>query len=387
MTKVALITGITGQDGAYLAEFLLDKGYIVHGIKRRTSLFNTDRIDHLYQDPHEKGVRFFLHHGDLTDSMSLTRVIQQVQPDEIYNLGAQSHVAVSFEEPEYTANSDATGALRILEAIRILGLEKKTRFYQASTSEMFGKVQETPQKETTPFYPRSPYACAKLYAHWITINYREAYGIFACSGILFNHESPIRGETFVTRKVTRALARIALGLQDCLYLGNLDSKRDWGHARDYVEAQWLMLQQDQPDDYVIATGTQYSVRDFVTAAAREIGIEMKWQGAGVNEIGIAHALLPSPVYGRGTEGEGQRAGHVSNLKPGTPIVRVDPKYFRPAEVETLLGDPTKAKTKLGWTAKTDFATLVKEMMHADMETAQRDALVARHGYQTPERHE
>ena len=375
MTKVALITGITGQDGAYLAEFLLNKGYVVHGLKRRTSLFNTDRIDHLYQDPHEKNVRFFLHHGDLTDSMSLTRVIQQTQPDEIYNLGAQSHVAVSFEEPEYTANSDATGALRLLEAIRILGLDKKTRFYQASTSEMFGKVQETPQRETTPFYPRSPYAVAKLYAHWITVNYREAYGIFACSGILFNHESPIRGETFVTRKVTRALARIALGLQECLYLGNLDSLRDWGHARDYVEAQWLMLQQDEPDDFVIATGKQYSVRHFVSAAANELGITLRWEGAGVNEVGIVESITASA------------ADLGKHLKPNVPLVRVDPKYFRPTEVETLLGDPTKANTKLGWTAKTDFATLVKEMMQADLVAAQRDALITRHGYATPERHE
>ena len=393
MTKVALITGITGQDGADLAEFLLNKGYIVHGIKRRTSLFNTDRIDHLFRDVHEEGVKFFLHHGDLTDSMSLTHVIQKVQPDEIYNLGAQSHVMVSFEEPEYTANSDATGALRILEAIRILGLEKKTRFYQASTSEMFGKVQETPQKETTPFYPRSPYGVAKLYAHWITVNYRESYGIFACSGILFNHESPIRGETFVTRKITRALARIALGMQDCLYLGNLDSRRDWGHARDYVEAQWLMLQQDEPDDYVIATGIQYSVRDFVTAAAKEIGIEITWQGTGVNEIGIVNRILtstitstPSPGQGEGQDG-GRTSKQSNTLKPGTTIVRIDPKYFRPAEVETLLGDASKAKAKLGWTAKTDFATLVKEMMHADMESAQRDALISRHGFAAPERHE
>ena len=402
MTKTALITGITGQDGAYLAEFLLNKGYIVHGIKRRTSLFNTDRIDHLFRDVHEEGVKFFLHHGDLTDSMSLTHVIQKVQPDEIYNLGAQSHVMVSFEEPEYTANSDATGALRILEAIRILGLEKKTRFYQASTSEMFGKVQETPQKETTPFYPRSPYGVAKLYAHWITINYRESYGIFACSGILFNHESPIRGETFVTRKITRALARIALGMQDCLYLGNLDSKRDWGHARDYVEAQWLMLQQDEPDDYVIATGKQYSVREFVTAAAREIGIEMQWEGTGANEIGVAtgrataarastrlashYTATPSRARGENRNGYTKPIKGTS-LKPGTAIVRIDPKYFRPAEVETLLGDASKAKAKLGWTAKTDFATLVKEMMHADMESAQRDALISKHGYAAPERHE
>ena len=398
MTKVALITGVTGQDGAYLAEFLLGKGYIVHGIKRRTSLFNTDRIDHLFRDVHEKGVKFFLHHGDLTDSMSLTRVIQKVQPDEIYNLGAQSHVAVSFEEPEYTANSDATGALRILEAIRILGLEKKTRFYQASTSEMFGKVRETPQKETTPFHPRSPYGVAKLYAHWITVNYREAYGIFACSGILFNHESPIRGETFVTRKITRALARIVLGMQECLYLGNLDSRRDWGHARDYVEAQWLMLQQDEPEDFVIATGKQYSVRDFVTAAAKEIGITLRWEGAGTNELGIVASIsapLTAPSHHASTPSPAQREGWVkdaaadlaANIKPNTPIIRIDPKYFRPAEVESLLGDATKARTKLGWTAKTDFATLVKEMMQADLVAAKRDALVTRHGYANPERHE
>lgn len=359
--KVALITGITGQDGAYLAEFLLNKGYVVHGIKRRTSLFNTDRIDHLYQDPHDKGARLFLHHGDMTDSMSLTRVIQQVQPDEIYNLAAQSHVAVSFEEPEYTANSDALGALRVLEAIRILGLEKKTRYYQASTSELFGKVQETPQKETTPFYPRSPYAAAKLYAYWITVNYREAYGMFACNGILFNHESPIRGETFVTRKVTRALARIKLGLQDCVYLGNLDAKRDWGHARDYVEAQWLMLQQAEPEDFVIASGEQYSVRDFVNVAAKEIGMELAWKGKGVQE----HAF------------DGQ----------GRCVVRVDPRYFRPTEVETLLGDPTKARSKLGWTAKVSFYELVSEMIVADLAEAERDELVKRHGYQAPNHHE
>ena len=359
--KVALITGITGQDGAYLAELLLNKGYVVHGVRRRTSLFNTDRIDHLYRDPHDKGVKLFLHYGDLTDSMSLTRIIQQVQPDEIYNLAAQSHVAVSFEEPEYTANSDATGALRILEAIRILGLEKKTRFYQASTSEMFGKVQETPQKETTPFHPRSPYGVAKLYAHWITINYREAYGIFACSGILFNHESPIRGETFVTRKITRALARIKLGLQDCLYLGNMDAKRDWGHARDYVEAMWLMLQQDKPEDFVIATGVQYSVREFVNAAATELGMTLQWSGSGLDENAIDEA--------------------------GKVRVAVDPRYFRPTEVETLLGDPTKAKTKLGWSVRTNFATLVKEMMKTDMDAAKRDSVMAKHGYQTPERHE
>ena len=323
--KVALITGVTGQDGAYLAEFLLDKGYIVHGIKRRTSLFNTDRIDHLYKDRHDKDVQFFLHHGDMTDSSSLMRIIQEVQPDEIYNLAAQSHVAVSFEEPEYTANSDALGALRVLEAIRILKLEKKTRYYQASTSELYGLVQEIPQKETTPFYPRSPYAVAKLYAYWITVNYREAYGMYACNGILFNHESPLRGETFVTRKITRALARIKLGLQDCLYLGNLDAKRDWGHARDYIEMQWLMLQQEQPEDFVIATGVQYSVRDFVDAAAKEIDLQIAWQGTGVDEVGL-------DIHGK-------------------RIVAVDPKYFRPTEVETLLGDASKAKEKLGWEPK------------------------------------
>lgn len=359
--KIALITGITGQDGAYLAEFLLGKGYIVHGIKRRTSLFNTDRIDHLYRDPHDPDAHMYLHHGDMTDSMSLTRVIQQVQPDEIYNLAAQSHVAVSFEEPEYTANSDALGALRILEAIRILGLERKTRYYQASTSELYGKVQEIPQRETTPFYPRSPYAVAKLYAYWITVNYREAYGIFACNGILFNHESPIRGETFVTRKITRALARIKLGLQECLYLGNLDAKRDWGHARDYVEAQWLMLQQPEPEDFVIATGQQYSVRDFVNAAAKEIGMELSWKGSGVGE----HAF----------DGLGRC------------VVRVDPRYFRPTEVETLLGDPSKARERLGWGAKVTFSELVSEMVVADLAEAERDELVKRHGYLAPSRHE
>jgi len=337
MPKKALITGITGQDGAYLAEFLIEKGYEVHGIKRRSSLFNTDRIDHLYQDPHESGARMFLHHGDMTDSTSLMHIIQKVQPDEIYNLAAQSHVAVSFEEPEYTANSDALGALRMLEAIRILGLTDKTRFYQASTSELYGKVQEFPQTEKTPFYPRSPYAVAKLYAYWITVNYREAYGIYACNGILFNHESPIRGETFVTRKITRALARIKLGLQECLYLGNLDAKRDWGHARDYVEMQWLMLQQDEPEDFVIATGKQYSVREFVDAAAHELGISIDWQGEGVDEKGI-------------------------DKESGNTIVQVDPRYFRPTEVETLLGDPSKAKEKLGWTPQTDFKELVKEMI-------------------------
>jgi len=358
--KKALITGVTGQDGAYLAEFLLKKGYEVHGLKRRTSLFNTDRIDHLYRDPHEKGVKLFLHHGDMTDSSSLTRVIQQVSPDEIYNLAAQSHVQVSFEEPEYTANSDAIGPLRILEAMRILGMEKKTRFYQASSSELYGLVQETPQKETTPFYPRSPYAVAKLYAYWITVNYREAYGMYACNGILFNHESPIRGETFVTRKITRALARIKLGLQDTVFLGNLNAKRDWGHARDYVEMQWLMLQQDKPEDYVIATGEQYSVRDFVNAAAKEVGLKMAWKGKGVNERGYAD---------------------------GKAIVAVDPRYFRPTEVDTLLGDASKARRKLGWTPKIRFPELVAEMMREDLKAAERDELVKKHGFAAYDYHE
>jgi len=367
MTKIALITGVTGQDGAYLAEFLLSKGYQVHGIKRRTSLFNTDRIDHLFQDPHVSDGRFVLHHGDMTDSSSLIHIIQKVKPDEIYNLAAQSHVAVSFEEPEYTANSDALGALRILEAIRILGLEKKTRFYQASTSELYGLVQEIPQKETTPFYPRSPYAVAKLYAYWITVNYREAYGIYACNGILFNHESPLRGETFVTRKITRALARISLGLQEKLYLGNLDAKRDWGHARDYVEMQWLMLQQKQAEDFVIATGVQYSVRDFVDAAARELGMEVRWVNQGVNE-----------------------QGYWVNRSHGNsdiPIVEVDPRYFRPTEVETLLGDPTEAKEKLGWEPRTTFAELVSEMVREDLNSAKRDELVKHHGFNAFNYHE
>jgi GDPmannose 4,6-dehydratase len=359
--KVALVTGITGQDGAYLAEFLLKKGYIVHGIKRRSSLFNTDRIDHLYQDPHVDNQRFILHYGDLTDSTNLIRIIQQVQPDEIYNLAAMSHVAVSFETPEYTANADGLGTLRILEAIRILGMEKKTRFYQASTSELYGLVQETPQKETTPFYPRSPYAVAKLYAYWITVNYREAYGMYACNGILFNHESPVRGETFVTRKITRALARIKLGLQDCLYLGNLDALRDWGHAADYIEAQWLMLQQDQPEDFVIATGVQYSVRDFVNAAARELGISIVWQGQGTEEKGFD--------------------------ANGKCIVQVDPRYFRPTEVETLLGDPAKANLKLGWSPKITFDELVSEMVREDLKSAERDELVKRHGYNAFDYHE
>lgn len=376
MKKVALITGITGQDGAYLAEFLLNKGYEVHGIKRRASLFNTDRIDHLYQDPHVDHRNFILHYGDLTDSTNLIRIIQQVQPDELYNLGAQSHVAVSFDSPEYTANSDALGALRLLEAIRILGLEKKTRFYQASTSELYGLVQEIPQKETTPFYPRSPYAVAKLYGYWITVNYRESYGMYACNGILFNHESPLRGETFVTRKITRAISRIALGLQDCLYLGNLNSLRDWGHARDYVEMQWLMLQQEQPEDFVIATGVQYSVRDFVRIAAAELGITVRFDGEGVNEIGIVDSV------------DAQKAA-ASGLKVavGETIVRVDPRYFRPAEVETLLGDPTKAREKLGWTPRTTFAELVREMVEADFDLARRDSLVKEAGFKAFNYHE
>ena len=358
--KRALITGVTGQDGSYLAELLLDKGYEVHGVKRRTSLFNTDRIDHIYQDPHDEDQRFILHHGDMTDSSSLIRIIQQVQPDEIYNLAAQSHVAVSFEAPEYTANSDALGALRVLEAIRILGLEHKSRYYQASTSELYGLVQETPQNESTPFYPRSPYAVAKLYAHWITVNYREAYGIYACNGILFNHESPVRGETFVTRKITRALARIKLGLQDCLYLGNLDARRDWGHARDYVEMQWLMLQQETAEDFVIATGIQRSVRDFVNAAAAELGMEIQWQGEGLDEIGV----------------------HEDRV-----IVRVDPRYFRPAEVETLLGDASRARSKLNWTPRISFEELVAEMVREDLKSAERDEVVKSHGYPAYNYHE
>ena len=356
MSKVALITGITGQDGAYLAEFLLNKGYIVHGVKRRASLFNTDRIDHLYQDPHVNNKKFILHYGDLTDSTNLIRIIQETQPDEIYNLAAMSHVAVSFETPEYTANVDGMGTLRILEAIRILRLEKKTKFYQASTSELYGLVQETPQKETTPFYPRSPYAVAKLYAYWICVNYREAYGIYACNGILFNHESPLRGETFVTRKITRALARIKLGLQDSLYLGNLNSLRDWGHAKDYVEAQWLMLQQKEPEDFVIATGEQHSVRDFVNLAAKELDMNIIWKGEGVSE-----------------------KGYLKNSSK--PIIFVDPRYFRPSEVETLLGDPSKAKEKLQWTPKVTFQELVSEMIKEDFKSAQRDDLIKKHGYQ------
>jgi GDPmannose 4,6-dehydratase len=363
--KIALITGVTGQDGAYLAELLLSKGYEVHGIKRRASSFNTDRIDHLYQDPHVDNQRFKLHYGDLTDSTNLIRIVQETQPDEIYNLGAMSHVAVSFEQPEYAADADGIGTLRLLEAIRILGLEKKTRFYQASTSELYGLVQEIPQKETTPFYPRSPYAVAKMYAYWITVNYREAYGMYACNGILFNHESPLRGETFVTRKITRAIARIALGLQDCLYLGNLSALRDWGHARDYVEMQWLMLQQDQPEDFVIATGVQYSVRQFVEFAAGELGITVAFEGEGEQEIGIVAKV------------EGGKA----KCKVGDVIVRVDPRYFRPTEVETLLGDPTKAKEKLGWVPKTTLKELVAEMVQADYTSARRDSLVKLAGFQ------
>ena len=362
MHKKALITGITGQDGAHLAEFLLQKNYEVHGIKRRASSFNTDRVDHLYRDPHEHGVRMHLHYGDLTDATNLIRIVQQVQPDEIYNLAAQSHVAVSFETPEYTANADALGTLRILEAIRILGLGRKSRFYQASTSEMFGRVQETPQRETTPFYPRSPYGVAKVYGHWITVNYREAYGMYACSGILFNHESPIRGETFVTRKITRGLARIREGLETCLYLGNLDSLRDWGHARDYVRAQWLMLQQPEPDDFVIATGKQHSVREFVALAAAELDMKIEWRGAGVDESGI-------------------------DTKSGRTLVKVDPRYFRPTEVDTLLGDPAKARAKLGWQPEIGFEALVREMVAADLELARRDAVMAREGFKTYRYHE
>jgi GDPmannose 4,6-dehydratase len=354
MFKVALITGITGQDGSYLAEFLLSKGYEVHGIKRRASSFNTERIDHLYEEPHVAERRFILHYGDMTDSSTITRIIHQVRPDEIYNLAAQSHVQVSFEEPEYTANADGVGVLRVLEAIRLLGMAKQTRFYQASTSELYGLVQEIPQKETTPFYPRSPYAAAKLYAYWITVNYREAYGIYACNGILFNHESPLRGETFVTRKITRALARIKLNAQDCLYLGNLEAKRDWGHAKDYVEMQWMMLQQEKPEDFVIATGVQYSVREFVDAAAAELGMKLSWEGAGVD----------------------QKARDAA----GKVVVAVDPRYFRPAEVETLLGDPSKAKRLLGWTPKISFKELVAEMAREDLVLAERDALVRKHGY-------
>jgi GDPmannose 4,6-dehydratase len=357
VTKCALITGITGQDGAYLAEFLLDKGYAVHGVKRRASSFNTDRIDHLYHDPHAEGSKLYLHYGDLTDATNLIRIVQQTQPDEIYNLAAQSHVAVSFETPEYTANADALGTLRILEAIRLLGLSEKTRFYQASTSEMFGKVHETPQRETTPFYPRSPYGVAKLYAYWITVNYREAYGMYACNGILFNHESPIRGETFVTRKITRGLARIREGLDDCLYLGNLDSRRDWGHARDYVRAQWLMLQQSAAEDYIIASGEQHSVREFIERAAGHMGMQIEWRGSGVNEQGV-------------------------DANTGRGVVKIDARYFRPTEVDTLLGDPSKARMRLGWKAEISFDRLVQEMVDSDLEIARRDALMAREGFKT-----
>jgi len=358
LSKTALITGITGQDGAYLAELLLQKGYEVHGVKRRASLFNTERIDHLYRDSHEADVHMRLHYGDMTDATNLVRIVQQVRPDEIYNLAAQSHVAVSFETPEYTANADAIGTLRLLEAIRLLGLEHKTRFYQASTSELYGKVAQVPQNEATPFYPRSPYGVAKLYAYWITVNYREGYGIYACNGILFNHESPIRGETFVSRKITRGLARIAAGLESCLYLGNLDARRDWGHARDYVLAQWLMLQQPQPDDYVVASGSQHSVREFVELAARELGQGIRWEGNGLDERGVDQAS-------------------------GRVIVRIDPRYFRPTEVDSLLGDASKARARLGWAPTVSFAELVREMMAADLQHAERDAMMVRHGYRIP----
>lgn len=363
--KIALITGVTGQDGSYLAEFLLEKGYVVHGIKRRASLFNTDRVDHLYQDPHIDHRNFVLHYGDLSDSSNLTRIIQQTQPDEIYNLGAQSHVAVSFESPEYTADVDAVGTLRILEAIRILGLEKKTRFYQASTSELYGLVQEIPQKETTPFYPRSPYAVAKMYAYWITVNYREAYGIYACNGILFNHESPRRGETFVTRKITRGLANISQGLEQCLYMGNMDALRDWGHAKDYVRMQWMMLQQEQPEDFVIATGVQYSVREFIAKSAAQVGITLKFEGQGVDEKAVVASIVGS---------------NAPALKVGDVIVKVDPHYFRPTEVETLLGDPTKAKQKLGWVPEITLDQMVEEMVAYDLEKAKQHALLKDHGY-------
>ena len=375
MTKTALVTGVTGQDGAYLTELLLKKGYRVHGIKRRASLFNTDRVDHLYQDPHVDKQNFTLHYGDLTDSTNLIRIVQQVQPDEIYNLGAMSHVQVSFEQPEYTADADGIGTLRLLEAIRILGLEKKTRFYQASTSELYGLVQEIPQKETTPFYPRSPYAVAKLYAYWITVNYREAYGMYACNGILFNHESPIRGETFVTRKITRAIARIALGLQDCLYLGNMSALRDWGHARDYVLMQWMMLQQEVAEDFVVATGEQHSVRDFVRRSAAELGVTVEFRGEGAEETGVVTQVAP-------VGGELK-----AKCKPGDTIVRVDPRYFRPTEVETLLGDPAKAKAKLGWVPTTPFAELVREMVESDYTAAKRDNLVKLAGFQAYDYHE
>ncbi len=363
--KVALITGVTGQDGSYLAEFLLEKGYVVHGIKRRASLFNTQRVDHIYEDPHIENSRFKLHYGDLSDSSCLTRIIQETQPDEIYNLGAQSHVAVSFEAPEYTADVDGLGTLRLLEAIRFLGLEKKTRFYQASTSELYGLVQEIPQKETTPFYPRSPYAVAKLYAYWITVNYREAYGMYACNGILFNHESPRRGETFVTRKITRGMANIAQGLEACLYMGNIDSLRDWGHAKDYVRMQWMMLQQDQPEDFVIATGVQYTVRQFISWSAEHLGVKLRFEGQGVDEVGIVDSI------------EGDLA---PALKVGDVIVKIDPRYFRPSEVETLLGDPTKAKERLGWVPEITVQAMCKEMVASDLASAKRDALLRKHGF-------
>ena len=378
-TKVALITGITGQDGAYLADFLLEKGYTVHGIKRRASLFNTQRVDHLYQDPHEENRHFILHYGDLTDATNLIRIIQEVQPDEIYNLAAQSHVQVSFETPEYTANADALGPLRILEAIRILGLQGKTRFYQASTSELFGKVQETPQRETTPFYPRSPYAVAKLYGYWITINYREAYGIYACNGILFNHESPTRGETFVTRKITRAAARIALGLQQTLHLGNLDAMRDWGHARDYIKAQWLILQQPAPEDYVIATGEQHSIREFCEKAFAEVGIELAWHGKEVSEQGIIAARKPCDLLERF-----DRFCKLPPLEVGKSIIQVDSRYFRPTEVTTLLGDATKAREKLGWRPETPFPSLVREMVIQDLNESVRNAICHRNGFPLPD---
>jgi GDPmannose 4,6-dehydratase len=377
--KRALITGITGQDGAYLAELLLDKGYEVHGIKRRSSLFNTQRVDHLYQDPHEKDVRFILHYGDLTDATNLIRIIQEVQPDEIYNLGAQSHVKVSFETPEYTADANALGTLRLLEAIRMLGLEEKTRFYQASTSELYGKVLETPQTEKTPFYPRSPYACAKLYAFWCTVNYREAYDIYACNGILFNHESPLRGETFVSRKITRAAARIALGLQEKLYLGNLDALRDWGHAKDFVRAQWLILQQDRPDDYVIATGEQHSVREFCERSFLEIGIELEWEGDGVFEKGIAKKLQPSALLKRY-----DRRDQLRELRQGQCIVAIDPRYFRPTEVDTLLGDPSKAQKKLGWKPEISFNQMVQEMIEHDLKEGMREAIWKQRGFAIPD---
>jgi GDPmannose 4,6-dehydratase len=377
--KKALVTGITGQDGAYLAEFMLDKGYEVHGIKRRSSLFNTQRVDHLYRDPHEQNVRFFMHYGDLTDATNLTRIIQEVQPDEIYNLAAQSHVKVSFESPEYTANADALGTLRMLEAIRLLGLAEKTRFYQASTSELYGKVQEVPQRETTPFYPRSPYAVAKLYAFWITVNYREAYNIFGCNGILFNHESPVRGETFVTRKITRAAARIALGLEKNLFLGNLGAKRDWGHAKDFVRAQWLILQQDRPEDFVIATGEQHSVREFCQLAFREVGIDLRWEGEGLEEKGVIATYHSSPLVAPCQEHTGKSV----ELAEGDVLVSVDPRYFRPTEVESLLGDPSKAREKLGWTPEISFGQMIKEMVASDVREASREAICMHSGFALP----